>query len=149
MRSLLALAAAIATSSALVACIIFTGSTNGYSIPGESEGGTEGGIESGTEASTVQACTSAASCGEDAGLVCCASSALGTGACQPAPCGIQLCSGALECTAGMCVDQDCQGQEVHACGKLPGCTKRGKDAGAESGDASAVGDSAANDSAAD
>jgi hypothetical protein len=73
MRRLLTLAASAATSLGLVACIFFTAGTNGYST--YSEGG------------TAQVCASAAECGEDAGLVCCASSATGAGVCQLAPCG--------------------------------------------------------------
>jgi hypothetical protein len=104
-------------------CMLFTGSTNGYS---SDEGGSGGG-----------SCMSAASCGGDAGMVCClivnAATTSTAGTCQEscsAPSYPQLCAMNAECgDAGPCTMQSCTVDaggypvtvSLQACGTVPGC----------------------------
>ncbi|HEY8040389.1 MAG TPA: hypothetical protein VIF15_11375 [Polyangiaceae bacterium] len=118
------LPAALALAVGLVGCILFTGGTDGYSVP------------------PPVPCQSAADCSSK--QVCCAaqsSSSSVTETCQSA-CGalaVQICVAADECDTGKCVAQSCavDGGAVafRACTLVPTCTvTTATDAGAEAGD---------------
>ncbi|MGO8996966.1 MAG: hypothetical protein ACLQVI_26930 [Polyangiaceae bacterium] len=117
---------AAAVPAVLVGCIFFTSGTNGYTTD-------DGGAPS-------SGCSSATDCDFDGGLVCCIATLGQPGSCQPAPCGIQLCLGSKECSAGSCIEQICDDAEVHACGHVSGCAKRSVDAASADDSGSPVGD---------
>jgi hypothetical protein len=132
MRGVLAAVfAALTVAGGVVAggCVIFTGSTDGYT-PRDAggDGAGDGGIASSLE------CVSAADCG-DGGDVCClvinATTMSAETACQAAPCtGIlpaQLCKTSAECgKTGLCQSQTCNlgavSVTIPACGLVKPCT---------------------------
>lgn len=126
--------ASFALAASVVACELFTGSTDGYeALPKATDGGAS---EGGGGGSLDLRCVSAQDCSEaGAGQVCCVAlsgTTAATAACQPRPCGgtlpVQLCATDAECSGSTCTLQACtlSGAAVtlRACGLVPTCTAK-------------------------
>jgi hypothetical protein len=134
-RSVVALVALVAVS--ISACVIFTGSTDGYNLA-PADSGASSSTDAAAEASPglTLGCVSSSDCadaGGGGGAVCCltaTSLSSASAACQPAPCGgtfnVQLCSANTECGSQTCVLQRCtfSGAPVtlRACGTILTCS---------------------------